>query len=124
MHKTGKSAPPSFNSLDFFYCCPVKTKTRKKHKKANHNLTLMVICFFLFLTLMSCRRPDMWICFSGSPRAYQNMWICFSGSPRAYQKKEIRIAARGEERDSKTLRAFYCFCIIHRLTKIQFLDGR
>ncbi len=82
----------------------------KKHKKANHNLTLMVICFFLFLTLMSCRRPDM--------------WICFSGSPRAYQKKEIRIAARGEERDSKTLRGFYCFCIIHRLTKIQFLDGR
>ena len=39
-------------------------------------------------------------------------------------QKEIRIAARGEERDSKTLRGFYCFCIIHRLTKIQFLDGR
>ena len=52
------------------------------------------------------------------------MDLFFSGSPRAYQKKEIRIAARGEERDSKTLRGFYCFCIIHRLTKIQFLDGR
>ena len=37
------------------------------------------------------------------------MWICFSGSPRAYQKKEIRIAARGEERDSKTLRGFLLF---------------
>ena len=63
---------------------------------------------FPVFTLMSCRRPDM--------------WICFSGSPRAYQKKEIRIAARGEERDSKTLRGFYCFCLIYRLTMIQIPD--
>ena len=36
----------------------------KNIKKPITTLTLAVICFFLFFTLMSCRRLDMWIYFN------------------------------------------------------------
>jgi hypothetical protein len=44
MAKIGKSAPPSFNSLDFFYCCPVKTKTRKKHLCSKRLAAFIMYC--------------------------------------------------------------------------------
>ena len=82
----------------------------KNIKKSITTLMLTVICFFLFFTLMSCRRPDM--------------WICFIGKSQDLPERQIRIAARGEERDSKTLSFFYCFCLIYRFNKIQNCDER
>jgi hypothetical protein len=52
------------------------------------------------------------------------MWICFIGKTQDLPEKQIRIAARGEERDSKTLSFFYCFCLIYRFNKIQNCDER
>jgi hypothetical protein len=62
---------------------------------------------FLFFTLMSCRRPDM--------------WICFIGKSQDLPEKQIRIAARGEERDSKTLSFFIVFVLFIGLTKFKIV---
>ena len=82
----------------------------KNIKKVYHNLNADGYMLFPVFTLMSCRRPDM--------------WICFIGKSQDLPEKQIRIAARGEERDSKTLRFFYCFCLIYRFNKIQNCDER
>ena len=49
------------------------------------------------------------------------MWICFFGKPKGLPEKEIRIAARGEERDSKTLRGFIVFVLFIGLPRFNFL---
>ena len=79
----------------------------KNIKKSITTLMLTVICFFLFFTLMSCRRPDM--------------WICFIGKSQDLPEKQIRIAARGEERDSKTLSFFIVFVLFVGLTKFKIV---
>ena len=52
---------------------------------------LTVICFFLFFTLMSCRRHDMWINFIGKPQGLPSFNFLMEGKLHRFTRDSNNI---------------------------------
>ena len=98
MHKTGKSAPPSFNSLDFFYCCPVKTKTWKTHLCSKRLSAFIMYCLSesLLVKTPSCLAgilPREGAGKASAERPNENFHAAAASCP--FKRKDVRRTERG-----------------------------